>query len=40
MKNKKPIIAIILLGCIIAVSFALPQAEYVGTGYISKLEET
>ena len=38
MKNKKPLIAIIILACIIAASFALPQAEYVGTGYISKLK--
>ena len=37
MKNKKPIIAIVILGLIMAGSFALPQAEYKGTGYISKL---
>ena len=38
MKNKKPVIAIIFLVLIMAGSFVMPQAEYKGSGYISKLK--
>ena len=38
MRNTKNLIVIILLTCVIFLSFAMPQAEYAGTGYISKLK--
>lgn len=37
MKSNKFIIAIILLIFSIAISYSLPKAKYVGTGFISKL---
>jgi len=38
MNNTKPLIVIMLLACVMFISFAMPQAKYVGTGYISNLK--
>lgn len=37
MRPAKPLIVIVLLLCAIAISYSIPKAKYVGTGFISQL---